>query len=255
MAPQTTTNPTIGRSVTEHGEPPAVAPSPPSEPQNISKVSPQGLNKDQAAQLALVTQQLEALTLAVQSAIAVPRAPAASQLPKSTVQIAPPGSQDSYSPLTVQSIPPMSERVTLSIPVPLIDWKEPFLTLRQWDMWHDQVTDCAYKNVQGTHAAISILMRLEANELAFATGPAQIRQFQKIVATNLLLTHKPRHAKDSALWTAFKHHFRQCLDVTTEREESHLHDTLYSRKRKMGESLYGFSTDFCTAALQYNQIC
>jgi hypothetical protein len=68
-----------------------------------------------------------------------------------------------------------SGRTTLSVPVPIVDHKEPFLTLRQVATWHNQVTDHANKNAQGTHAAISTLMRDEANRACFTNGPQSMR--------------------------------------------------------------------------------
>jgi hypothetical protein len=140
------------------------------------------------------------------------------------------------------------------VPVPLVDHEAPFLTLRHWDTWHDQVTDRCYKNVQGTHAAIATLMRHDAKVQALASGPAQLRQFQRIVMNHLLLNYPPVHAIDNHLWTDLKHHFRQCMEVTNEKEEQHLPDVIYCKRRKMGESLLMFSMDFRTAIKGYNQI-
>jgi hypothetical protein len=119
---------------------------------------------------------------------------------------------------TAPSLPPISERSTLSIPVPVIDPKDPFLTLRQLETWHAQVTDRAYKNAHGTHSALATLMRDEGNRAMMSYGTPQMRHFHRIVTVNLLLTHVPTPSRDDILWSAFKHHFRQCLEVTAEKE-------------------------------------
>jgi hypothetical protein len=147
-----------------------------------------------------------------------------------------------------------SGRSTLSIPVPIVDHKEPFLTLRQLATWHNQVTDHAYTNAQGTHAAISTLMRDEANRACLANGPRSMRHFNRIVTHNLLLNYAPSHARDDVLRQAFTHHFRQCFEVTAGKEERQLHETIFSRRRKAGEPLYGFAVEFCTSVLNYNEV-
>jgi hypothetical protein len=81
-----------------------------------------------------------------------------------------------------------------------------------------------------------------------------MRKFNRIVTHNLLLNHAPSHARDDVLRQAFTHHFRQCLEVTAEKEERQLHKTIFSRRRKAGEPLNGFAMEFCTSVLNYNQV-
>jgi hypothetical protein len=97
-------------------------------------------------------------------------------------------------------------------------------------------------------------MRDEGNRSCFTNGPQGMRQFHRIVTTNLLLNHSPTHARDDALWSAFTHHFKQCLEVTAEKEERQLHEIIFNRRRTAGEPLYGFAMGFCTAMLNYNQV-
>jgi hypothetical protein len=76
----------------------------------------------------------------------------------------------------------MPSKMTLSIPVPLVDPKEPFLTLRHWDSWHHQVTDPFYKNAQGSHAGVfeySIrrirILKMEQNSIRIRIRRIRIR--------------------------------------------------------------------------------
>jgi hypothetical protein len=69
------------------------------------------------------------------------------------------------------ALPPVAERATLNISVPTVDPSDPFLTLRQWDIWHNKVTDRAYKNAHGTHAAIATLAQQDANRQLFMLVP------------------------------------------------------------------------------------
>jgi hypothetical protein len=64
--------------------------------------------------------------------------------------------------------------------------------------------------------------------------------------------HKPTDARDDALLKDSKHHFRQCLGITSDREEQLLFDVIYSKKRRLVEPLYGFASDYDTSAQQYN---
>jgi hypothetical protein len=175
---------------------------------------PSCANGGHDVRLALVKKQLAALTLAAEQA--APQAPdQPSELPALLAQAPDPQqphgstSQEFGQPrgpvppvyVAGSSSRPRVERATLSVPVPLVDHEAPFLTLRHWDTWHDQVTDGCCKNAQGTHAAIATLMRHDANVQAFASGPAQLRQFQRIVMNDMLLNYPPVHAKDNHLWT------------------------------------------------------
>jgi hypothetical protein len=85
-------------------------------------------------------------------------------------------------------------------------------------------------------------------------GTPQMRHFHRIVTVNLLLTHVPTPSRDDILWSAFQRHFRQCLEVTAEKEERLLHETIFNRRSKSGEPLYGFAMDYYTAVLNYNQV-
>jgi hypothetical protein len=164
----------------------------------------------------------------------------------------PPASDPAYG--AGHYVAPMPVKMTLSIPVPLVDPTEPFLTLRHWDSWHNQVTDAFYKNSQGTHAAISVLMRHEANTKTFASGSAQLRQFQHTVLNTLLLLTPPSYFKDEALWARFKHQFCACLEITAAKQLKTLHRAIYGTQRRLGDPLYGFSTDFYNAVLNYNSL-
>jgi hypothetical protein len=205
-------------------------------------------NVEQPERLHQVEQQLAALTLATQEMKAAqPQASsttsAATFLPDIPAQSTSHDDNASFRPTPLASHPSlfahgigvaMSERLTLTIPVPLIDHKEPFFTMRHWDTWHDQVTDRIYKNAQGTYAAISTLMRNEVNVQTWATGSPQLMLFQRVVMSDLLLNHPPTHQKDGDLWEEFKNHFRHCLDVTAEKEERNLHGLIYSRLLSLG---------------------
>jgi hypothetical protein len=159
------------------------------------------------------------------------------------------------STLAEPVLPPMAERRSIKVLTPAVNPKEPFLTLQEWDTWHDQVTNEVYKNAQGTHLAITTLMRDEANTTSFENGPLQMRQFRRVVMHKLLLKHKPKDARDDILWAAFKHHFRQCMEITADQEEKALFDIIHNKKRQLGDSIYSFASDFDTSIQQYNLIC
>jgi hypothetical protein len=49
-------------------------------------------------------------------------------------------------------VPTEDNRVKHNLPAPVLDPKDPFMTLRRLDVWHTQVTDRElYKNACGTH--------------------------------------------------------------------------------------------------------
>jgi hypothetical protein len=130
-------------------------------------------NQDHAARLAAVEQKLAALTINAQAtttathaasrahhaplAVAGQATVASSTLGPDATASSPPYQQMPLPHVSSEVLLPMSDRITLTPPIPLVDYKEPFLTLRQWDTWHEQVTDRAYKNAQSTHAAIPTL--------------------------------------------------------------------------------------------------
>jgi hypothetical protein len=90
-----------------------------------------------------------------------------------------------------RTLPPMSEQSSIKLPTPLVNYKEPLLTLQEWDTWHEQVINEVCKNAQGTHLAITSLMRDEGKH-----GPIQLRQFRTVVMHMLLRKQKPTVARE-----------------------------------------------------------
>jgi hypothetical protein len=124
------------------------------------------------------------------------------------------------------------------IPVPVLDAKDPFVTLRRWDTWHAQVTVPVYKNACGTHSAIATLLEGEANRSVIAGGSDALKRFERIVLSDLLVGYPAKHTRDEELWACFQNRFRTCLDVTNEKEEKYLYEALFRRSRQPGESVY-----------------
>jgi hypothetical protein len=151
-------------------------------------------------------------------------------------------------------LPPVSERIQLSLPIPLVDYKDPFATLRRWNSWHEQVTDPFYKNACGTHSAIATLLQNETNRGLIAGGPASLHRFEKAVLSDLLLGHRPTPQRDDELWHNFTDLFRTTLDVTSAQEEKYLFNRLFRNSRQPGESVYTFALEFKLAAGNFNQV-
>jgi hypothetical protein len=151
-------------------------------------------------------------------------------------------------------LPPVSERIPHSLPIPLVDYKDPYSTLRRWESWHQQVTDPFYKNVCGTHAAIATLLQCESNRSVIASGPVPLQHFEKAVLSDLLLGHRPTPQRDDELWHNFTDLFRTTLDVTSAQEEKHLFGRLFRIMRQPGEPIYSFALEYKLAAGNYNQV-
>jgi hypothetical protein len=151
-------------------------------------------------------------------------------------------------------LPPVSERIPHSLPIPLVDYKDPYSTLLRWESWHQQVTDPFYKNVCGTHAAIATLLQCKINRNAISSGPVPLQRFEKAVLSDLLLGHRPTPRRDDELWHSFTDLFRKTLDVTSAQEEKHLFGRLFRTMRQPGEPIYSFALEFKLEAASYNQV-
>jgi hypothetical protein len=156
--------------------------------------------------------------------------------------------------LHAEILPPMSERRTFADPVPAFNPKNPYPTQSQLDLWHSQKTDMTFKNACGTHSAINLIMREEGNRTLLDNGSAQMRHFNNVVTGDLLLFNVPRQARDNDLCFEFTDLFRQCLEVTDEKEELQLYEAIFNLRRNHGEPLNGFAVDYCTAVKNFNCI-
>jgi hypothetical protein len=224
----------------------ATAMEPQEQSTRITKL--ESVLQEMVAHLANLTSQGHAIpTTGVQGQDEAHGPGASMQLPTTQTRYEGPGvGQGPHTPLDLNR--------KHSIPVPLFDPRDPFLTLRRWDIWHVQVTDQVYKNSIGTHSAISILMDGDGNRSVMENGSGALKRLYRIVTSDLLLSRAATIARDDALWSNFKDHFRTCLDVTIKIEERILFDILFKKMRPFGEAVYSFAVEFKLAALNYNQI-
>jgi hypothetical protein len=231
------------------------------EPSQFGRGTLSGSSVDQDNQVARIKETMGALLAQVQMLTA--RMDTITQIPTEPKFEAGHGGTDAINAESMiaegernraANLPPMVDRAVHSLPVPALDHKDPFLTLRRWETWHLQVTDPVYKDACGTYSAIATLLQNEVNRNLIAGGSMQLQRFERVVLSDLLLSHRPTHQRDYELWKCFIAHFWTSLDVTSEKEEKSLYHQLFRKSRHPGESVYTFAMEYKIAAINFNQV-
>jgi hypothetical protein len=87
----------------------------------------------------------------------------------------------------------VDSRVKHSLPVPALDLKDPFMTLRRLNVWHRHVTDRKlYENAYVMHWAVTTSLWNEHNRNILAQSISAFKRFERTVINDILLNFQPQ---------------------------------------------------------------